>query len=547
MAKQVIYQEEAREALKQGVDKVANAVKITLGPKGRNVVIDKSFGAPTITNDGVTIAKEIELENKVQNLGAQIVKEAAEKTNDVAGDGTTTASLLVQAIFNEGLKAIAAGANPVILRRGIESATKMVVETIKKFSIPVTKKEEISQVASISAKDKEIGDKIAEVIDRVGKDGVVTVEESQTFGITYELVEGLKFDRGYVSPYMITNPERMEAVYNESKILITDRKISSLNEILPLLEKLAHTSKKELVIIAEEVEGDALATLVVNKIRGMFNAVAVKAPGYGDRRKEMLEDIAIVTGGKIVSEELGMKLEAVNLDVLGEARKIIVDKENTTIVGGKGDKSAIEKRIAQIRKQIKETSSDFDREKLEERLAKLSGGVAVIKAGAATEVEQKEKQHRIEDAISATKAAVEEGIIAGGGIAFVRAHFELDKILKEKEKDPSVSRDEWMGMEIIKKAIVQPLIQIAENAGYPGLVVLEEVKKRKDYEGFNAQSGVYENLIKTGIVDPTKVTRSALENAASASAMLLTTEAVVVESPEKKEKSAPGMPPSEEY
>lgn len=548
MAKQIIYNEQARELLMQGIEKVARAVKITLGPKGRNVVIEKGFGAPTITNDGVTIAKEIELEDKVQNLGAEVVKEVASKTNDVAGDGTTTATILTYSLLIEGLKNIAAGASPDLLRKGIERGTKIVVENLKKLSIPISKKEEIAQVAAISAKDEEMGKIIAEVLDKVGKDGVVTVEESPTFGINSEIVEGLQFDRGYISPYMITNAERMEAVYDEPKILITDRKISSIAEIVPLLEKLAHAGKKELVIIAEEVEGDALATLVVNKLRGTFNTLAVKAPGYGDRRKEMLEDIAIVTGGKVVSEETGMKLETADLNILGEARKVIAKKETTTIVGGKGNAEEIEKRITQVRKQIKETESEFDREKLEERLAKLVGGVAVIKVGAATEVEQKEKQHRIEDAVSAAKAAVEEGVIPGGGTAFVRIIPMLDRLLKESEKDPNIPRDEWLGIEIVKKAIALPLKQIAENAGWSGEVILEKVLDMKGNEGFNAMTGKYEDLLKSGIIDPTKVTRSALENSASAAAMLITTEAVVSEIPEKKEKPAlghGGMP--EEY
>ncbi|OGZ32391.1 MAG: chaperonin GroL [Candidatus Niyogibacteria bacterium RIFCSPLOWO2_12_FULL_41_13] len=541
MAKQIIYNEKAREALRRGVEKVSNAVKITLGPKGRNVVIDKGFGAPTITNDGVTIAKEIELEDKVENLGAEVVKEVASKTNDIAGDGTTTATLLTESILIEGLKNIAAGASPDLLRKGIERGAKMVVDTLKKLSIPISKKEEIAQVAAISAKDEEMGKIVAEVLDKVGKDGVVTVEESPTFGITYEIVEGLQFDRGYISPYMVTNAERMEAVYEEPKILITDKKISAIAEILPILEKLAHTGKKELVIIAEEVEGEALATLVVNKLRGTFNTLALKAPGYGDRRKEMLEDIAVIIGGKVISEEVGMKLETVNLDVLGEARKVISDKENTTIVSGKGNKEEIEKRIVQVKKQIKDTDSQFDREKLQERLAKLMGGVAVIKVGAATEVEQKEKQHRIEDAKSAAQAAIEEGVIPGGGVALVRAIPVLEEILKQSEKDPNVPRDEWLGIDIIKKAISLPLKQIAENAGWSGEVILENVLKGKENYGFNALTGKYEDLVKAGIIDPTKVTRSALENAASAAAMLITTEAVISDLPEKKEKS-PGVP-----
>lgn len=539
MAKQILFNEKARESLKRGVDALANVVKVTLGPKGRNVVLDKGFGSPTITNDGVTIAKEIELEDKIENMGAEIIKEVATKTNDVAGDGTTTATVLAQAMITEGLKNVAAGANPMGLRIGIEKAVEAVVSELKKIAIPISKKEEMAQVATISAKDEAVGDKIAEVINKVGKDGVVTVEASQTFGISHEIVEGLQFDKGYISPYMITNAERMEAVYEDPKILVTDRKVSAISDILPILEKLAQTGKKELVIIAEEVEGEALATLVVNKLRGIFNSLAIKGPGYGDRRKEMLEDIALVTGAKVISEEAGMKLENTDMTMLGSARKIISAKENTTIVGGKGKRADIEKRIAQIRTLIGETDSDFDREKLEERLAKLSGGVAVIRVGAATEVEQKEKQHRIEDAVSATKAAIEEGIVPGGGAAFIRASAALEKIIAEMEKS-GADHDERLGYQIVKKAIEQPLWHIAENAGVSGSVVVETVRKLKGNKGYNASTGEYEDMIEAGIVDPAKVTRSTLQNAASASAMLLTTEAVVAEKPEKKE--TPSMP-----
>jgi len=542
MAKQVTFNTEAREALKRGVDKLANAIKITLGPKGRNVVLEKGFGAPTITNDGVTIAKEIELPDRIENLGAEIVKEVATKTNDVAGDGTTTASILAQAIVTEGIKNIAAGANPIGLKRGIEKATEAVVEHLKKLAIPVgEKKEDIAQVATISAKDKEIGAKIAEVIHKVGKDGVVTVEESQTFGISYEIVEGLQFDRGYVSHYMITNPDRMEAVYEDVDILITDKKISSIQEILPILEKVAQKGKKELLIIAEDVDGEALATFVVNKLRGTFHALAVKAPGYGDRREEMLEDIAIVTGGKVISEKAGLKLEKAEANMLGHARKVISTKDNTTIVGGRGKKDEIEKRMKQIKTLVDNADSTYDREKLEERFAKLSGGVAVIRVGAATEVEQKEKQHRIEDAISATKAAIEEGIVPGGGVALVRASKVLNDMVEKIEKTQGFDRDELTGIEIMREAIQKPLWQIAENAGIPGAVVVEEVKKLKGNHGYNAALGKYEDLVQAGIVDPKKVTRSALQNAASASAMLLTTEVVVSEIP-KKEEPAPPMP-----
>ena len=543
MAKQILFDEKARQALKRGVDALANTVKITLGPKGRNVVLDKSYGAPTITNDGVTIAKDIELEDKVENMGAEIVKEVATKTNDVAGDGTTTATLLAQAIVTEGLKNIAAGSNPMVLKRGIEKAVIEVVATLKKLSIPTVGKEEIAQVATISAKDPAIGKKIADVISEVGKDGVVTVEESQTFGIDHEIVEGMKFDKGYVSPYMITNADRMEAVYNDTRILITDKKISAIHDILPLLEKVAQSGKKELVIIAEDVDGEALATLVVNKLRGTFSTLALKAPGYGDRRKEMLEDIAIVTGGQVISEEIGVKLEKADVNMLGQARRVLATKEDTIIIGGKGKKSDIEKRIAQIKTQIEQSTSDFDKDKLKERMAKLSGGVAVIRVGAATEVEQKEKQHRIEDAISATKAAIEEGILPGGGVAFVRAAAALDTLLDEYQKKKGVERDEWLGIEIINKAIHKPLWQIAENAGMSGEVVVERVKKMRGAKGFNAATGEFDiDMVEAGIVDPTKVTRSALQNAASAAGMLLTTEAVVADKPEKKD--GPAMPPS---
>lgn len=545
MAKQIIYNIEAREALKRGVDALANAVKTTLGPKGRNVVLDKGFGSPTITNDGVTIAKEIELENKVENLGAEIIKEVATKTNDVAGDGTTTATLLAQAIIKEGVKNITAGANPISLKRGIERAVQIIISSLKNMSIVISanKKEEIAQVATISAKDSVIGDKIAEIIQKVGKDGVVTVEESQTFGISYEIVEGLQFDRGYISPYMVTDVERMEAVYEDAQILITDKKISGINDILPILEKLAKAGKKEAVIIADDVDGEALTTLVVNKIRGGFHSLALKAPGYGDRKKEMLEDIAIITGGKVISEELGMKLENVELNMLGTAKKIISGKENTTIVGGKGKKQEIEKRANQIKMQIEKSDSEFDREKLEERLAKLMGGVAVLKVGAATEIEQKEKKHRIEDAVSATKAAIEEGIVPGGGVALIRIISVLEEEINKMEtgKIKNIDRDEITGVEIIKNAIKEPLWQIAENAGVSGAVVVEEVKKLKGNMGYNAVKNNYEDLIKAGVVDPTKVTRSAVQNAASASAMLLTTEVVVSEIPEKK-KDMPPMP-----
>jgi chaperonin GroEL len=539
MAKQIKFNEKARRALKKGVDKLANTVKVTLGPKGRNVILDKGFGAPTVTNDGVTIAKEIELEEKFENMGSAMVQEVASKTSDVAGDGTTTATLLAQAVISEGLKNVAAGANPVGIRLGIESGVEAIVGELKKLSKPVVGKEEISQVATISAKDPKVGDLIAEVMEEVGKEGVITVEESKVFGLQKEIVEGMQFDKGYVSPYMVTNPEKMEASYDDPYILITDKKISSINDILPLLEKLSQAGKKELVIIADEVEGEALATLVVNKLRGTFNALAVKAPGFGDRRKEMLEDIAILTGGQVISEEVGLKLENVELGMLGQARRVVAAKENTTIIGGKGKKNKIEDRIAQIKTELSGAESDFDKEKLQERLAKLAGGVAVIKVGAATETEQKEKQHRIEDALAATRAAVEEGVVVGGGVALIRALPTLDKVNVK-------TADEKTGIKILKQALVEPLKQIAGNAGKEGSVVVERVMKLKENEGYNAEDDKFEDLVARGIVDPAKVTRSALQNAASAAAMLLTTEAAVADLPEKKEEGMPpggGMPP----
>ncbi len=536
MAKQIQFGEQARAALKNGVDILANAVKVTLGPKGRNVVLDKGFGSPIITNDGVTIAKEIELKNKYENIGAEIVKEVASKTNDVAGDGTTTATLLAQAIIHEGLKNVTAGASPLSLKKGIEKAVEEVVKFLKtKLAKPVTTKEEIAQVATVSSKDPEIGSQIAEIINKVGKDAVITVEQSQTFGLTSEIVEGMQFDRGFVSPYMINNPERMEAMYEDSYILITDRKISAVADIVPLLEKVSHAGKRELVIIADEVEGDALATLVVNKLRGIFNTLAVKSPGFGDRKKEMLEDIAVITGGQVISEEKGLKLESVDLTMLGRARKLVATKENTTIIGGKGKKSAKDARVAQLKTQLAKTTSEFDKEKLQERVAKLTGGIAVIKVGAATEVEQKEKQHRTEDAVQATKAAMEEGIVAGGGVALVRALVALKNVKAD-------NADERTGLEIIRRALEEPLRQIATNAGKEASVIIEEVKKGKDAYGYNAETDEYGDLIQLGIVDPVKVTRSALQNAASAAAMFLTTEAVITDIPEDKPAGS-GMPP----
>ncbi len=535
MAKQIKYDERARSVLKKGVDKLANAVKVTLGPKGRNVVLDKGFGSPQITNDGVTIAKEIELENKFENIGAEIVKEVAQKTNDVAGDGTTTAVVLAQAMITEGLKNVTAGANPLEIKRGINKGTRAVVEKLHKISKPVVGKEDITHVATISAEDSQMGNLIAEVMEEVGKDGVVTVEESKSFGLQKEIVEGMQFDKGYISPYMITNAERMEAVYEDPYILITDKKISSINEILPLLEKIAQGGKKDLVIIADEVEGEALATLVVNKLRGTFNTLAVKTPGFGDRRKEMLQDISILTGGQVISEETGLKLETVELKMLGKARKIVSTKENTTIIEGKGKKSDIEARISQIKKEVEITESDFDKEKLQERLAKLSGGVAVIKVGAATEIEQKQKQDKIEDALSATRAAIEEGIVAGGGVALIRGRETLSEI--------KAKGDEKTGLKILFRALEEPLRQIAENAGQDGGVVLEEVRKKGGNIGFNAQVGKYEDLAKVGIIDPVKVVRFALQNAASAAGMFLTTEVAVSDIIEKKEAKMPPMSP----
>jgi chaperonin GroEL len=537
MAKQILFDEKARKKLKAGIDKITNAIKVTLGPRARHVVLDKGFGAPEICDDGVTIAKEIELEDRVENLGVEIMKEVANKTNDVAGDGTTTAVILTQAIIDEGLKNVTAGADPLSLRRGIEKGVKAVVEHLKKMSksISVSKKEEITQVATIAALDPEIGNLIAEIFSEVGKDGVITVEESKKFGLEREIVKGLQFDRGYISPYMITNVERMEAVLEEPHILVTDKKISALSEILPVMEKVAKTGKKELVIIAEDVEGDALATLVVNKLRGILNTLAVKTPGFGERKKEMLQDIATVTGAQLISEELGFKLENIELHQFGRARKIISEKEKTTIIGGEGKKEDIDARIKQIKNELESTESEFDKEKLQERLAKLTGGVAVIKVGAATEVEQKAKQRKTEDALNATRAAIEEGILPGGGVALLRCTPVLTKI--------ELSGDEKTGLNILKKALEKPIRQIAENSGLDGAVVVEKVRRGRGAFGFNAQNLKYQDLIEVGIVDPTKVVRSALENSASAASMFLTTEAAVAEKPEDKEKPrAPSMP-----
>ncbi|MEK7607296.1 MAG: chaperonin GroEL [Patescibacteria group bacterium] len=544
-AKNILYAEHARRKIVHGVNKLANAVKVTLGPKGRNVVIDRGFGAPMITKDGVTVAKEIELEDKFENLGAELVKEVASKTNDVAGDGTTTATLLAQAIVNEGIKNVTAGVNPMVLKRGIEKGVEAVVLELKNISRQVKTHDEIEQIASISANDKEIGSQIAEAIKKISKevedvkDIVITVEESKSFGIQVEPVSGMRFDKGYASPYMITNSDRMEAEYADPYILITDKKISAIADILPVLEKVAATGRKELVIIADDVEGEALATLVVNKIRGTFLSLAVKAPGFGDRRKEMLQDIAILTGGRVVSEDVGLKIESVTLGDLGQARRVIATKEYTTVVEGKGDAEKVKERVAQIKKEIESTESEFDKEKLHERLAKLAGGVAVIKVGAATETEMKEKKQRIEDAVAATKAAVEEGIVPGGGVALLRAISALDTVKAEGE--------EKIGVEILRRALEEPVRQIAANAGQEGSVVIEAVKKASGAIGYNAAAGRYEDLVVAGIIDPTKVTRFALQNAASVAALILTTEAVITEIPEKKDKMSgaggmPGMP-----
>jgi len=539
MPKQILFNEAARKKLKVGIDKLINVVKVTLGPKARHVVLDKGFGAPEISDDGVSIAKEVELKDKIENLGVEILKEVAEKTSEAAGDGTTTAMLLTQAIAAEGLKNVAAGAHPLALKKGIQKGVKGVVKYLKEVSKPVSKKEEIAQVATIASLDSEIGNLIAEIFSEVGKDGVITVEESKKMGLEREIVKGVQFDRGYVSPYMVTDPERMVAVLEEPYVLITDRKISALTEILPVMEKIVQTGKKELLIVADEIEGDALATLIVNKLRGVFNGLAVKAPGFGDRKKEMLQDIAVVTGAQVVSEELGLKLENIEIKQLGRARKVIIEKEKTTIIEGKGKKEEIEARIKQIKNEIKTTESDFDKEKLQERLAKLAGGVAVIKVGAATEVEQKARQRKTENALNATRAAIEEGILSGGGVALLRARDVLEKSEKELEGD------EKTGVKILKSALEKPIRQIAENSGFDGAIVAEEVKKKEGSFGFNAQTQKFEDLFEAGVIDPTKVVRTALENAASAASMLLTTEAVVGELPEKEEKKAPELP--EEY
>lgn len=531
MPKELNFRQEARQALEKGVNTLADTVKVTLGPKGRNVVLQKTFGPPQITNDGVTIAKEIELEDPWENMGAQLVKEVATKTNDVAGDGTTTATVLAQAMIREGLRNVAAGANPLLLKRGIDKATAVVMEEIKKMAKMVENKDAIAQVASISGDDAEIGKWVADAMEKVGNDGVITVEESRTFGTTLEVVEGMQFDRGYISPYMVTDSEKMVASLENPYIMIVDKKVSAVAEIVPVLEKVAN-SGKPLLLIAEDIEGEALATLVVNKIRGTLRCVAVKAPGYGDRRKAMMDDIAILTGGTVISEEKGIKIENITLDMLGQAGRAVVGKEETTIVDGKGSTEEIEKRIIQIKNQFEVTTSEYDREKLQERMAKLAGGVAVIKVGAATEVELREKKSRIEDALAATRAAVEEGIITGGGVALVRVIPALEKL--------AVEGDEATGVNIVKRAVEEPLRQIAVNAGFEGSVVVERVKAAQGSVGFNALTEKYEDLFAAGIVDPAKVTRSALQNAASIAGMLLTTECLIADKPEADEEKKPG-------
>ena len=541
MAKQLAFAEDARRHLKIGVDTLARAVKTTLGPKGRNVALDKKWGAPTITHDGVTVAKEIELEEPYENMGAQLLKEAATKTNDVAGDGTTTSVVLAQALVTEGLKNVAAGANPMLIKRGIEKATKAVVEAIKASGKEVKEKSEIANVAAISAADMEIGELISEVMDKVGKDGVVTVEESKGLAFETEYVEGMQFDRGYISPYFITDPERMEAALEEPYILITDRKISTVTDIVPILEKLVQVGKRDLVVIAENIEGEALATLVLNKLRGTFNCLAIKAPGFGDRRKEMLQDIAILTGGTVISEEVGRKLESAVIGDLGQARRVVATKDDTTIIEGKGLEKEIKGRMEQIKAQIETTTSDYDKEKLQERLAKLAGGVAIIKVGAATEVELKEKKHRVEDALLATRAAIEEGIVPGGGVVLINAVSALDEV-------ETGFGDEATGVVIMRRALEEPMRQIAENAGADGAVVVETVRRmhkeeNNDNIGYDVLTNDYGDMVVKGIIDPVKVTRSALENAASIAAMILTTEALITEIPEKEKPPTPPMPP----
>jgi len=544
MAKQLVFSEEARRSLKKGIDTLSEAVKTTLGPKGRNVALDKKFGAPTITHDGVTVAKDIELEDPFENMGAQLLKEAATRTNDVAGDGTTTATVLAQMIVTEGLKNVAAGANPMIVKRGIEKATKVVVQALRDMSYDVKGREEIAHVAAISAADMEIGELIAEVMDKVGKDGVITVEEGKGLGFEKEYVEGMQLDRGYISPYFITDPERQEAVLEEPYLLITDKKISAATDIVPVLEKLAQVGKREIVLIAEDVDGEALATLVLNRLRGVFNALAIKAPGFGDRRKAMLQDIAVLTGGTLITEEVGRKLETATINDLGRAGKIISTKDDTTIIEGKGKEADIKGRIAQIKGQIETTTSDYDKEKLQERLAKLAGGVAIVKVGAGSEVELKEKKHRVEDALSATRAAVEEGIVPGGGVALINAIASLDKSKELK----GLKGDEATGVAIVRRALEEPLRQIVENSGRDGAVTLEEVRRLQKEKGdlnlgYDVLAEDFGDMTKKGIIDPAKVTRSAMENAASIAAMILTTEALVTDIPADE----PPMPPMPQY
>jgi chaperonin GroEL len=537
--KEIKYSAEAREKMMKGADTLADAVKVTLGPKGRNVLLEKSFGSPTMTKDGVTVAKEIELEDKFENMGAQMVKEVASKTSDVAGDGTTTATILAQAIYREGSKLVAAGSSPMAIKRGIEKAVEAVVEALKKSSNPTKEKTEIAQVGTVSANnDRTIGDIIAEAMEQVGKEGVITVEEAKGMETSLEIVEGMQFDRGYVSPYFVTDSEKMEVHLEEPYILLHEKKISNMKDMVPILEQIAK-SGKPILLIAEDVEGEALATLVVNKIRGTVKCAAVKAPGFGDRRKAMLEDIAVLTGGQVISEDLGIKLENVTMNDLGTAKKITIDKDNTTIVDGGGSREAMEGRVKQIRAQIEDTTSDYDREKLQERLAKLIGGVAVINVGAATETEMKEKKARVEDALSATRAAVEEGIVPGGGVAFLRSIKALEEL--------KLDGDEQLGVNLIKRAVEEPLRQIANNAGFEGSVVVRRVIEGEGNFGFNAEKGEYEDLVRAGIIDPTKVTRFALQNAASVAGLLMTTEAMVAEKPEKKQGGAPQMPPEDMY
>ncbi|HSL45034.1 MAG TPA: chaperonin GroEL [Anaerolineales bacterium] len=543
-AKQLVFSEDARRKLKNGMNIVANAVSATLGPKGRNVAVDRKFGSPTITHDGVSVAKEIELEDPFENMGAQLLKEAASKTNDIAGDGTTTSTVLAHAIVNEGLRALEAGYNPMLLKHGIMQATETVVEELRKMSVKIDSREEIASVATNSAADEEIGNLIADVMDKVGKDGVITVEESKSMQFEQEYVEGMQFDRGYISAYFITNADQMQAVINEPYILINEKKISAAQDIVPILEKLVQIGKRELVIIAEDIDGEALATLVLNKLRGMLNVLAVKAPGFGDRRKAMLQDIAILTGGQVISEEMGRKLETVTLQDLGRAEKVVSDKENTTIVGGKGVKGGIEGRIKQIRAEIEGSTSDYDKEKLQERLAKLSGGVAIIRVGAATETEMKEKKHRVEDALSAARAAVEEGIVPGGEISLINAAAKLDKLLKNLDGEDN--EETKVGINIVKKALEAPIRKLAANAGQDGSVIIDTVRrtaieKKNKNIGYNVLTGQYTDMIQAGVIDPVKVVRGALENAASIAAMILTTDVLITDLPEKDK--APAMPP----